>query len=376
MSKFLVFFLLSYSAMHALFYFRIRVLLPDRRLIQALFVLFLVLMIIAPLLCHLLERNGNEMLARYMAIIGFNWTGFIFLSFCAVLLMQIMDLCFWGLNRFFRLNITLLAGKLPALVLIVIVVLLSIYGYFQSRAIKIEPLLMETNKLPPETDRLKIVQISDVHLGLLSGSSLLNKISKKVQFLKPDILVCTGDLIDGLSGHLPENSNFLNQIDAPFGKYAVTGNHEYYTGLDLALDFMKKSGFRVLRGEVVTINGLINIAGVDDAAWNEDIQEDRLLSSVKNGLFTLFLKHRPLVLDQSIGLFDLQLSGHTHGGQIFPFIYLVKLQYPLPIGYCELSRKSFLYTSRGTGTWGPQMRILSPPEITVVELVRKGVNAN
>jgi predicted MPP superfamily phosphohydrolase len=265
----------------------------------------------------------------------------------------------------------LLTGKLPALILIGTVVCLSIFGYFESRSIRTEHLRIETNKLPPETDQVKIVQISDVHLGLMNGNSVLKKITKKIQIENPDILVSTGDLLDGSTGRFPRNSTVLSQIRPRYGKYAVTGNHEYYSGLDEALIFMRESGFKVLRGEVATENNLINIAGVDDAPEGGSVQEEQALLRVKNGLFTLFLKHRPRVSENSIGLFDLQLSGHTHGGQIFPFMYIVKLQYPLPIGYVKVSKDSFLYTSRGTGTWGPQMRIFATPEITVVELVRK-----
>jgi predicted MPP superfamily phosphohydrolase len=185
----------------------------------------------------------------------------------------------------------------------------------------------------------------------------------------PDLLVCTGDFVDGMNGHIIEQASLFNQIGSSYGKFAVTGNHEYYTGLNNALKFIRQSGFTVLQSEAKTIGKVINIVGVDDPAIGNLTEEKTLLSSTQNGLFTLFLKHRPLISEGSIGAFDLQLSGHTHGGQIYPFKYLVSLKYPLSTGLHQLNKGSQLYISRGSGTWGPQMRILSPPEVTVIELI-------
>lgn len=371
MIRFLTIVLSIYCGMHALVYYRIRVLIPDRRVVQILFILFLILMITAPIVSRILERNGNEMLARYTAVIGFYWLGFVFLAFFGAFIMQFIDIFLRGINHFTRLSIPYLSGRVPNLFLIGIVTVACIYGFFEARDIKTERITIVTGKLPPGTDRLKIVQISDVHLGMLTGRRLIQKITEKIHLEKPDILVSTGDFIDGISGITPENSYLFKRITPRYGKYAVTGNHEYYTGLESSLGFTSDSGFRILRGEVSSIEGIINIAGVDDPAVNAPKPENLLASAGENGLFTILLKHRPIVSKAHLGLFDLQLSGHTHGGQIFPFKYLVAMQYPLPVGFIELSKGSRLYTSRGTGTWGPQIRIFSPPEITVIELNRK-----
>jgi hypothetical protein len=160
------------------------------------------------------------------------------------------------------------------------------------------------------------------------------------------------------------------QIRPRLGKYAVTGNHEFYAGLAQALETIERSGFRVLRGEGVTLDGVVNIVGVDDPTGGNTIDEASLLGSIQNGIFTLYLKHRPEVLEESCGLFDLQLSGHAHRGQIFPFRFLTGMVYPMQNGLYDLASGSKLYTSRGSGTWGPPIRVLSPPEITIIELVK------
>jgi len=126
----------------------------------------------------------------------------------------------------------------------------------------------------------------------------------------------------------------------------------------------------ILRGKAVTVEGVLNIVGVDDPTGGSVADEAQLLTSVRNGLFTLLLKHRPEIDDPSRGLFDLQLSGHTHRGQIFPFRFFTGMVYPLQDGLHDLGEGSYLYASRGTGTWGPPIRVLSPPEVTMIELIR------
>ena len=140
------------------------------------------------------------------------------------------------------------------------------------------------------------------------------------------------------------------------------------------MDFTEKAGFTILRGEGLTIAGLFNIAGVDDPAGKNyglfrEVEEKELLSGLPTGKFTLFLKHRPFLDRNAIGLFDLQLSGHTHKGQIFPLGLITRLFYPADSGYLALQNNSHLYVSRGSGTWGPPIRFLSPPEVTVIEIL-------
>ena len=177
------------------------------------------------------------------------------------------------------------------------------------------------------------------------------------------------DRLDGIS-------DLFNEIQPTYGKYAITGNHEFYAGLEQATEFTKKAGFTILRGEGVTVAGLLNIAGVDDSTGKyydncNDISERALLQTFENGKFTVLLKHRPLVDGDAAGLFDLQLSGHTHKGQIFPFSLVTKLYYPSDSGLLNVAGNALLYVSRGTGTWGPPVRFLSPPEITVIDIQQK-----
>jgi len=152
------------------------------------------------------------------------------------------------------------------------------------------------------------------------------------------------------------------------------GNHEFYAGADLSLDFMTKAGFTVLRQAAAPVAEHFHIAGVDDPAGTGSRSapkgSDRtVLSGLSKHKFTVLLKHQPVVDESALGLFDLQLSGHAHKGQIFPFSMIVRLVYPMISGLHELPSGSMLYVNRGSGTWGPPMRVLSPPEVTVIDIV-------
>jgi hypothetical protein len=165
----------------------------------------------------------------------------------------------------------------------------------------------------------------------------------------------------------------MSGLRARLGKYAVYGNHEALAGVEASRAFTQNIGFSLLSNSGITIDNAINLVGVDDPAvdrWRQStpVDEHALLKQFDNGLFTLLLKHQPRIDHASQGMFDLQLSGHTHGGQIFPFGLLIHLFYKEPFGFSRIGDKSWLYVSRGTGTWGPPMRVLAPPEVTVIQL--------
>jgi hypothetical protein len=220
---------------------------------------------------------------------------------------------------------------------------------------------------------LRVAQISDLHLGLIVREGYLRKVVAILEREKPDILVSTGDLVDGEMNRLDGLSQLLAEVRPPLGKFAVTGNHEYYAGLPQALEFTRNCGFRILRGEAVDLGDGLVVAGVDDVqGWRFGTAEgptaEALLGTLPRDRFVLFLNHRPVVEDASAPAIALQLSGHTHRGQIFPFHVAVALANRYPSGLASIPGGGKLYTSRGTGTWGPPMRVFSPPEVTLFEI--------
>ncbi|MGV8073180.1 MAG: metallophosphoesterase [Syntrophobacteraceae bacterium] len=372
MTLFLIFFLTIYSCMHALVFVRLRVLLPNSQPAQLGCALFFTSMIFAPIAVRLLERSGNESLARICAWVGYPWLGFVFLLFCGFLLVSVPDLLFRSMRNVFHIHLPLLNGRIPAMVVLSVALVVSVYGFFEANRIRIERVIIPTAKLPAGIDHLKIAQISDLHLGILMREERLKPILEKIRREAPDILVCTGDLVDGDTARLNGLPELFGQIRPRYGKYAVTGNHEYYAGINQSIAALHAYGFEVLRGEAVQPGNVLNVVGIDDPAIGVKTDEISLLSSVKNGLFTLYLKHRPNVPETGKAMFDLQLSGHTHKGQIFPFSLVTGMVFPMQSGLYDLGNGSKLYVSRGSGTWGPPMRVLSPPEVTVIELKRVG----
>lgn len=375
MSLFLISFLLIYGSFHLYFFVRIRAAFTMPGWMLFLLAVFLLLMITAPILVRISERSGHNQLAILLAYIGYTWMGIVFLFAAAALAVDCCRFITWTVGHLLHQKIVFLPGPKTAFYLpLVFSLFISIWGAFEAWDIRLEKVTLTSPKLPSALNGLRIVQISDVHLGLLVRHKRLAKILATAKKAEPDILVSTGDLVDGQINNLEGLAEMLQEIKPRFGKYAVTGNHEFYAGLQESLAFTEKAGFTLLRNNGLTVADGFNIAGVDDptmAYFNKQEQpsEKNLLQTLDRENFTLLLKHRPIADKDSLGLFDLQLSGHTHKGQIFPFNIVTLLYFPVHWGCLNPLDHCYLYVSRGSGTWGPPIRFLSPPEVTLIELM-------
>lgn len=383
MTLFLFSFLLIYGLMHGYVFLKARAAFPFGPGAGIPLVLFMLFMILAPVGTRILERQGAEAAARALSWAGYLWLAFLFFMVLTLLLVDLYRGLVAATGFVARKE---LSGFVPGvrvafLVALVLSLAVTAYGYFEALHIRAERVVIETDRLPDGVERFKICQITDVHLGLLVREERLSRMLAVVREEKPDLLVSTGDLVDGPLEHLPDLREQLREIRPAYGKYAVTGNHEFYAGLEKALAFTENAGFKVLRGESRNVGGLLTIAGVDDPAGRgftlRSLQngEKETLAGLSRERFVLFLKHRPVVEEESLGLFDLQLSGHTHRGQIFPFNFIVNLYFPTENGIHDLGH-SHVYVSRGSGTWGPPVRFLAPPEVTVIELLRRKSGEN
>ncbi len=374
----LTFFLL-YGGMHLYAFLKAKAAFAFSTMTGIGVALFMLVMICAPVIVRLSEKADFEVFAKIVSYIGYTWLGilFLFISVSAGLDLYRLVIYSCGLILKKDLAFLTLGAKYAFFIPLIVSSAVAVYGYFEARNIHTETILIKSAKIPAEAGRLRIIQISDVHLGLIVREERLNRIVKEVIKANPDILVSTGDLVDGQINNLSGLAEILRNINPRYGKFAITGNHEFYAGLPQALDFTEKAGFKILRGEGLTVAGLINMAGVDDPqvkAYSrfKGASEKELLSGISNGKFTVLLKHRPLIDKSALGFFDLQLSGHVHKGQIFPFSLITGMYYhPIQAGFAVLAGNSHLYVSRGSGTWGPPIRFLSPPEVTVIDLVHE-----
>ena len=304
-----------------------------------------------------------------LAIFGYIYMPFTVYSFMLLLVIDII-----GIILRFTLR-TRINSKYKLLFVFILTSAIFCYGYFEAKDIKTIEISIQTEKLPVDTDSIRIVQISDLHIGRTFDSKKLVKTMEITSAASPDLIVLTGDIVEAI---LQDDEYFIKMLDSvktPLGRFAVTGNHENYAGLEQAVDFIRRAGYVVLRSEWYDLGALV-IAGVDDPGRSlVSNQSDvfNLLSSLPDDMrkkFVLFLKHQPHVYEDTTGLFDLQLSGHTHGGQIWPFGYVVGFVNGASQGL-SVHKDSLLYVSNGTGYWGPPVRFLTPPEVIIINVIRK-----
>ncbi len=341
-------------------------------------VLVLAFVWLAPLLTHMAARMGFNILAVTISWIGYLWMGFAFLFFSFSVLSGLWQLFIdaaGGLIGFDAARLALRGPFYSTALPACLALIASVYGLAAARRINLEHILLVSSKLNNMQASFRITQISDLHIGLMTSEAWARRLVEAVNSTGPDVIVSTGDLVDGQPDHLERFADILSGLKARYGKFAVTGNHEAFAGLERSLEFTARAGFRVLSSQSVNIHGLVNIVGVDDpiALKMENIAdrpaESTLVEALPRGQVIVLLKHQPLVDKESARRFDLQLSGHVHAGQIFPFYLLTRLVYHNAMGLTRAGDHSWLYTSRGAGTWGPPMRFLAPAEITLIEFV-------
>jgi hypothetical protein len=375
MIRFLLVYLSVYPLVHYYLFRKIRAALPLGRKAKTGIVLFMAAMIAAPIVIRLAEGVGIETGARFLAYTSFSWMGLLFLFITLAATVDVGRFIILAAEKIQQRKFIQARVSPRHLLTILVILVVAVYGYglFEAADIRLEHIQITSPKITEKTGKIRIAQISDVHLGLIVREERLKRILNQINEAKPDILVSTGDLVDGQLNHLIQEAGLLTAIKPPLGKFAITGNHEFYAGLPDALDFTKKAGFTILRDQGLVIGG-INLVGVDDPAVrllgiSDTVSEHDLLLAQPKENFTLLLKHRPDIATDSRGLFDLQLSGHTHKGQIFPFNLLTWFFFPQHAGQLTRLKSGFLYLSRGTGTWGPPIRFLAPPEVTIIDLI-------
>ena len=360
--------LASYAGMHYYLYRKLCWIFPFRKN-----VVIIALSVLGSLF-FITETLTHTRFAHFVAPLAWLsslWLGYVFIFFTYS---GTLDIATKFTSLFDKENILLrLQQKSKTIVSSGIVLLICIAGVMSAQQINILSYTLASTKLhQPVT----IVQISDLHLGLLSSNEHIQKLVDDINALNPDIIVSTGDLVDMQVNYLDGFSSTLAKLTASRGKYAVYGNHEAYAGIDKSTKFTERAGFTLLSNRGVTLDHIVNIVGIDDPAVRGKLtssgdNEKQLLENFSPDLFTVLLKHQPTIAPETRGMFDLQLSGHTHGGQIFPFSLLTKIFYPAPFGLSQIESESWLYVSKGTGTWGPPIRVLAKPEVSVFYLVPK-----
>ena len=255
---------------------------------------------------------------------------------------------------------------------------LSLWGAVEAmRVPRVKRVDVTIDRLGPGLDGTTVVLLTDTHYGPIDRSRWAARVAETVNRLRPDIVCHTGDIADGTVGQRASQAQSLGSIDAKLTRVYVTGNHEYYgeTGQAAAwTSYMGSLGWQALENRHLTVErggDRLVVAGIDDAtARTSDLTA--ALAGADPTLPVLLLAHQPKqVALAAAASVDLQISGHTHGGQIWPFHYMVRLDQPSVVGLTRHGSRTQLYTSRGTGFWGPPFRVFAPSEITLLTLHAK-----
>ncbi|ASM37061.1 metallophosphoesterase [Campylobacter sputorum] len=231
--------------------------------------------------------------------------------------------------------------------------------------------------LPNLKQDLKLIQISDIHIGGFLDDNFLKNIVNKVNELNPDIVVITGDLIDFDPKLAKEKLASINDIKSKFGTYFVVGNHEYYVGIKESLENLSRLNMHILQNESIEVGG-VNLVGIYDYLGYKigeyEPNFSKAIKDINESLPVILLAHQPRIIVQlnknELSRLDLILCGHTHGGQIFPFHFLVKMVNSYLYGLYEKDNAK-IYVTSGTGFWGPPIRLLSSSEIVNFNLKGK-----
>ncbi|HEY3804898.1 MAG TPA: metallophosphoesterase [Kofleriaceae bacterium] len=345
---------------------------------------FAIIVTVAPmLLANLFSRGGPPNLNGPLAWPGFvGWAVFA-LVFVWLIAVDVVRLVIWSGRRLVRsppmdpgrrAMLARITGGAVA-TLAVAEVGIGIVNATRDPAVVDVPIRLA--RLPHAFDGFTIVQLTDIHVGATIGGELVASLVARTNALRPDLIALTGDLVDGTVDQLRDDLAALRELRAPHGVYFVTGNHEYYVGVDAWVAYIASLGIRVLhneRVEIVRDSAAFDLAGIDDysaASYGPGHGADlgAALAGRDPERAVILLAHQPRQVREAArhGV-DLQLSGHTHGGQVWPWHYLVAAQQGGLLAGRYREGDTELYVSRGAGYWGPPVRVAAPAELTRIIL--------
>ncbi len=324
----------------------------SKRLLAGFFVIMASLFLVSQFL-------KSKMDVYILFYIGALWLGILSISITILLCKDLIVFFFPHYRKI---------GAIVSIILIIAGTGLSIKNVLRG------PIIKTVNLSYEGAAPLSIALLSDVHLGMMTSKSWLDTVIDSVNQLEADIIVFTGDLIDDDYHHVERFIPQMRRLKSKYGIYAISGNHEVYRGIENFHTFTRETGMIALDSKIQVIDNLVNIVGLEDffaGRNNKEAFEEKLKDLLQQGSpdnLNLLLFHQPehFELAAELGI-DLQLSGHTHGGQIPPLNYLIPLRYKYGKGLYQYA-ESHIYTSTGTGTWGPPMRIFSTSEIVKINI--------
>ncbi|MBF0132977.1 MAG: metallophosphoesterase [Magnetococcales bacterium] len=359
--------MIVYGLFHLAIWRRVRTIFSMGKTGSGMVLIVLLALFFSVFLSHGVYRWGWFSASQSLFRVGTVWLGCVFIFFQIELLLIIL---FFIQKLFYNRGKIITWRQKPEVfyLSVAIAILVSIYGFFEAGHLEVTRLAMTSPLRRSHSDPVKIMQISDVHYGQFVIASRHENLLEIVRHENPDMIVSTGDFIDFGGENQAWIMDQWHAVQPPLGKFAVLGNHESMTGIPVSLALLERGGFQVLRNDWVSFDGF-TVLGVDDPSTHDvgvkPFDQSRFPHQDST---VVLLYHQPVWPEKLAGLFDLGLSGHTHGGQIFPFGVMVYWANGVLSGLRTTPWGGWYYINRGTGTWGPPIRVGAAPEITVITL--------
>ena len=374
---FSVFFIL-YGVLNSYIFWRGWQAVPESSGLHLFYTILFLFLSLSFLAGRLLERIALSWISSSMVWIGSYWLAAMVYFYMALLSLDVLRLID-GFLPFFpqaiRENTELAAGIVAGTIIVGVLGLLM-YGHWNAVRLRIKTLSIEIPKNSRPLKEMNIVAVSDIHLGTIVGKSRLSKIVDKINALNPDLVLLPGDVVDEDLGPVIQQNlgETLRTIRSRYGVIAITGNHEYIGGVEDADKYLTEHGIRVLRDDLTRIADTVYVVGREDlskTSFGGGIRKSlgEIMEGVDRSWPIILMDHQPFRLYEAEehGV-DLQLSGHTHHGQLWPFNFITRKMYEVSWGYKKRGNTHF-YVSCGVGTWGPPVRIGNTPEIVNIRLL-------
>jgi predicted MPP superfamily phosphohydrolase len=363
-----------YSLTNAYIFFKGYGVIPPTRPNRLLYTIIFIILAATFIAGKILEARHSSVLSDILNIIGGFWMGFMLYAFMFLLLSDIIGLIL-------RIPGIVNTSNMPDyrrwsfLITLAISAILITGGFINAIIPVVKEYDLEINKSAGEVNSLRIAAVSDIHLGSIIRKRSIRKLSVMLEEMKPDLVLLLGDIVDGELGPVLRD-DLLQYFTGPQtkdGLYAITGNHEYIGGAGRTIPYIESKGIRLLKDEITILPGGIQLIGRLDRdsfrfTGKERLSLEELMKDIDHSKPVILLDHQPFHLDESAknGV-DLQLSGHTHNGQLWPVNYITRLIYELSYGYI-IKGEAQIIVSSGFGLWGPRIRLGSRSEVLLINI--------
>lgn len=362
--------------------FRMSKMLPDSLIYKTVLGVVISVGVVSFFLYTLLHNYLPYSIAKLFHFMGTTWLTFFLYIFIAMLLIHIVSFVFrvvpslsiTVLNNYLKENYFMLS------VIVLFIILMLIGGYFKylwKKEVYVTiPIEKQLEYHGNHAGKLRVVGVSDLHLGYAINKEELTQWVDKINGYKPDMVIISGDIVDISIRPVREKSlqKILSQIDAPMGVFACLGNHEYLSGVDSAREFFKESGIHLLEDNYTLVDSVLYVVGRDDKTNLHRKPLSAVMSNIDTSKLILLLDHQPDMLQEAVSAgVDLQFSGHTHEGQVWPISLLTHRLYENAHGMLKKG-KTHIYTSSGIGLWGGKFRIGTQSEIVIFDFIPQNTN--